>query len=114
MALGDREHVEAVAIIRNLLCALGPREELDGYARECATAGDVWLRENHPPAEVYVAALKDSHALTEERPCPQCRGDGRLDLNAGWHGPPGVERHHWHPCPTCDGTGVAAREERQS
>ena len=59
MALGDRQHVEAVAIIRNLLAALGPREDLDEYAQDCAIAGEVWLRENHPEPDVYVAALKE-------------------------------------------------------
>lgn len=61
MALGDREHVEAVAIIRNLLLALGPREQLDPYATYCADAGDQWLDENHPSTEVYVGALRDAN-----------------------------------------------------
>lgn len=40
-----------------------------------------------------------------QEPCVTCNGDGRIDFNAGWRGPPGVERHHWHPCPDCDGHG---------
>lgn len=60
MALGDREHVEAVAIIRNLLAALGPHDRLDGYARDCANAGAQWLEENHPSTEVYMGALNDA------------------------------------------------------
>lgn len=47
-------------------------------------------------------ALRDSIPL-----CEMCGGAGRVDLLNGWHGPPGVERHNWHPCPDCDGTGHA-------
>lgn len=60
MALGDREHVEAVGIIRNLVLALGPDDELDEYATFCAQAGTQWLEENHPTTAVYVGALNDA------------------------------------------------------
>lgn len=65
MALDDLQHVEAVAIIRNLVLALGPREALDDYAHDCAIAGDVWLKENHPDPAVYMAALTASRSSRE-------------------------------------------------
>lgn len=65
MALDDLQHVEAVAIIRNLVLALGPREALDDYALTCAQAGDQWLSENHPTGAVYVAAIRASDASRE-------------------------------------------------
>jgi hypothetical protein len=37
----------------------------------------------------------------EDFPCTTCNGEGRVDLDVNWHGPPGVERHHWMPCPEC-------------
>ena len=57
MSLDDRQHVEAVAIIRRL------RESPDPAA---LLAADHWLRENHPAPEVYIAALKASASADEE------------------------------------------------
>lgn len=62
MALGDLQHVEAAAIIRNLLLALGPPEKLDDYATLCAEAGQQWLKENHPTPAVYIAAITGANA----------------------------------------------------
>lgn len=69
-----------------------------------AAIGNVFKErpENYRVRELQVG-LADAEA-----PCESCSGEGRIDLNAGWHGPPNVERHHWHPCPECDGTGVAS------
>lgn len=57
MSLDDRQHVEAVAIVRSLrdltLGLCDQPEEVDAVK-----AADVWLRENHPSPEVYVAALR--------------------------------------------------------
>ena len=51
MALNDRQHVEAVAIIRALLeDPLGPMP---------LRAAHQWLAENHPEPGVYMAALRD-------------------------------------------------------
>ncbi len=55
MSLDDRQHVEACAIIRSLV--EGPP---DPYA--ILTARN-WLRENHPPPESYMAAVR---SLVEE------------------------------------------------
>jgi hypothetical protein len=43
--------------------------------------------------------------------CPSCLGEGRVDLNAGWRGPPGVVRENWVPCPDCDGVPEPPRVE---
>jgi hypothetical protein len=56
MALGDRQHVEAVAILRRLV----EEDERDEDAR---LAAKVWLRENHPEPEVYIAAIKEAVRL---------------------------------------------------
>ena len=51
MALNDRQHVEAVAIMRALLeDPLGPMQQ---------RAAHQWLGENHPEPAVYMAALRD-------------------------------------------------------
>jgi hypothetical protein len=52
--------------------------------------------------------MPDQPHSTHSEPalCVTCNGERRIDLNAGWRGPPGVERHHWHPCPDCDGPAV--------
>jgi hypothetical protein len=71
MSLGNREHVEAVAIIRNLVAAVGPLMETNPYAAECAQAGEQWLSENHPTSRVYVEALRESHGLTASAPSGQ-------------------------------------------
>ncbi len=60
MALEDLRHVEAVAIIRNLIAAMGPLDGLDDYALECLHAGEQWLRENRPSREAYMKALRDA------------------------------------------------------
>jgi hypothetical protein len=52
MALDDRQHVEAVAIIRRLMQPT--------YDRETMIAAEVWLRENHPEPAVYINALASS------------------------------------------------------
>ncbi len=50
MSLDDRQHVEAVAIIRRLHEA--PHDDQGHLAAE------IWLRENKPPPDVYLAALR--------------------------------------------------------
>lgn len=34
--------------------------------------------------------------------CATCHGTHRIDLNEGWHGPPGIERHVYAECPDCE------------
>ena len=55
MSLNDRQHVEAVAIMRALIeDPLGPASE--GTAQRAARQ---WLAENHPGPAAYMAALRD-------------------------------------------------------
>jgi hypothetical protein len=56
MALGDRQHVEAVAIMRALLEA-GAGRDFDPLGPSPYLAAEVWLRENHPEPAVYMAAV---------------------------------------------------------
>jgi hypothetical protein len=56
MSLGDREHVEAVAIIRQFV---ETSEALNLHDADAVKAGRQWLAENHPTPAVYVAAIKD-------------------------------------------------------
>lgn len=53
MALDDRQHVEAVAIMRRLA------ECVEHAVRdtEALIAAEVWLGECHPDPEVYMAAV---------------------------------------------------------
>lgn len=63
--LSDREHVEAVAIMRRMKELFeelrGPRADplavLDAPVTEALIAADVWLQENHPKPGVYIAAV---------------------------------------------------------
>jgi hypothetical protein len=52
MSLNDRQHVEAVAIIRRMAEA----KRIEGDPEAWAAARG-WLRENHPSTEMYLAAL---------------------------------------------------------
>lgn len=75
--------------------------------------GSPWLAAHMENLRAGLAEVPDQQrgavsADEADRPlCPTCNGEGRIDFNAGWRGPPGVERHHWHPCPDCDGSGNA-------
>lgn len=54
MALNDRQHVEAVAIMRCLLDAV-EHVDCDRAGKQAATQ---WLAENHPQPAVYMAAMR--------------------------------------------------------
>lgn len=59
--LEDREHVEAVAIMRRMADAR--TADLDPAAW---VAAEQWLRENHPAPEVYMAAVASMAGTTGE------------------------------------------------
>lgn len=54
MSLNDRQHLEAVAIMRRMFEA-----RIAGVDPEAWMAAEVWLAENHPLPAVYMAALQD-------------------------------------------------------
>lgn len=56
MSLGDRQHVEAVAIIRSFV-ELFEYEGRGDYDE--VKAGKQWLAENHPKPSEYVAAIHE-------------------------------------------------------
>jgi hypothetical protein len=56
MALGDRQHVEAVAIMKELVTLLAFAGRGD---RDEVKAAHQWLAENHPEPAVYAAALRE-------------------------------------------------------
>jgi hypothetical protein len=57
VALDDRQHVEAVAIMRRLVEG---RYEPFGVDPETYHAANQWLKENHPEPSVYVAAMREA------------------------------------------------------
>jgi hypothetical protein len=61
MALGDRQHVEACAILRRLADAT----ERGAADPEAVSAARLWLMENHPDPATYVAAIRNM----SEDPC---------------------------------------------
>jgi hypothetical protein len=59
--LSIKAHVEAVSIMRALLIGL----ERGTISGDAIAAAEVWLRENHPKPEEYIAAMEESsHAAT--------------------------------------------------
>lgn len=54
MSLNDRQHVEAVAIIRALVQVTPTELKGDAYG-----AAVQWLEENHPSPAAYMNALRD-------------------------------------------------------
>lgn len=63
MALDDRQHVEAVSIMRRMYEA-----RMAGVDGEAWDAAGIWLEENHPAPTVYMAALAATASTKEQGP----------------------------------------------